>query len=334
VPLHGSAIQKGVIMTGSKLRRPLLVLAALAVLATAIAAPAQAQGTTLSTKNFKLEPQTLIPEGQVASLSMTVEYKFSATQSPLGSAQNQAVTITFTPQNCPSEVLIVGPKTKIVTVRPEGQAPTGNSAGGGSVDASFSVTVTRDAPGLKTISCDMVISGSELAANVAPAPPDITESFSLIADYYSLVQAKVASKVKQAGPQKNVPFEIEISNFGNARTQVSFELASEPNGKRWEAVLPDNLILDSPTGGGEGKTSDTATFTIATTYKTGWNNEQGSYQIIMKPTSADQPDKQGNPISANVLVRVRGVYVPSLEPIVLLGAVIGLALVARLSRRE
>lgn len=313
----------------SMLRNQFLAVAGVAVMAVAILPTAEAQSTSLD-MSMSLSKQLLIPEGEVATLTVDVMYSFTGVASPTGTAASQAVTVTFTP-TCPTYILVVGPETKIINLPPQGVAQNNFQ---GEVQAQFAVTVTREAPGLKTLTCSMEVTASELAATAAPAPPPVKQSFSLIADYYALVQAKVNSKLKTAGPQKNVPFDIELSNFGNARTQVSFEVGERPSGKRWNALLPDNLILDSPNGGGEGKTSDTTTFTVATTYKNGWNNEQGAFQVIMKPSSADQPEKVGNPITANVLVRVRGVYIPTLEPLLMLGAVLGVALVARLSRDE
>jgi hypothetical protein len=138
--------------------------------------------------------------------------------------------------------------------------------------------------------------------------------------------------LKQAGPQKQVPFELEVTNFGNARTQYLFEITNSPGGK-WNALPPEVMLLDSPNSG-QGTPTNTATFTVATPFKNGWNNAEGAYTITIKPSAADDPEKVGNPLTANVLVRVRGVYVPGVEPFVMVAAVLGAALVLRARKAE
>lgn len=323
--LRWRLVSQGVAMKVFKLRTSILAIFTALMAAWVLAPTAAAQQTTLDLA-LSGSLSNLVPESQPGTLKATVTYGYTNQAFAGSTAAASSVTITFTP-NCPPSILVTGPTTKILPLQPQ----TTVSSGQGSTTADFFVTATREAPGLKSIQCTMTVSASPQTTGVT-APPDASQAFVVSADYYALIQPKITKKLQQAGPQKQVPFAIELSNFGNARTQISFELGSKPSGKRWDVLLPDNLILDSPYSGGEGKTVDTATVTVATPYKNGWNNEQGAYQITMKPSSADQPDKQGNPISANVLVRVRGVYVPGLEPFVMIAAILGSALVLRLRR--
>lgn len=288
--------------------------------------------TAIAQGNPKLEVSITPPTGQIKpeiespTLRITVQYQTGNAAQPLAGAQNQQVAINFQ-FNCQFGVVITGPSQKFIQINPA--SPPGTVF---QTDANFQVTVPRSAPGLQAIPCSVQTTGSALLQSGVPAPDPRTDNFQVTADFYSLSQVQLASKLKQSGPQKQVPFEMVLTNFGNARTQYTFELGAGPGGK-WNALLPEVMLLDSPNSG-QGSPTNTAVFTVATPFKNGWNNEEGAYQIVIKPSAADDSQKTGNPLTANMLVRVRGVYVPSLEPIVLLGAMLGTALLLRLRKDE
>lgn len=266
----------------------------------------------------------VIPERTVP-MSMDITWSQNNPAQPLAGAQNNNVQITITP-NCPFNIQITGQRTLLIPI--DSTQPQGPHT----QRASLFVTVPRTAPGLQTATCNFEVTGTELAPTGVPAPDSYSGSFPLNVGYYSLNQVQVATKLKQAGPQKQVPFELEITNFGNARTQYLFEITNAPGGK-WNALPPEVMLLDSPNAG-TGSPTNTAVFTVATPFKNGWNNDEGAYTITISPSAADDPEKVGNPLTANILVRVRGVYVPGLEPFVMVAAILGTALVLRLRKDE
>lgn len=306
---------RSTILVGVALAAALILLLPTAVAQTGVPPP------TITVT--KVSPPTAPVKPQIETPPLTVDFTYTLQNPGLtaGSAAASSVPVTITPA-CQNGVTITGAQTTLVTI----QAGQVSAAGKG----NFQVSVPRTAPGLQAIPCTLKIKADANGAN--PAVPEQTVPFTVTADYYSVNQVKVASKLKQASPQKQVPFEMEITNFGNARTAYVFELGAAPGGK-WNAILPEVLLLDSPNSG-QGSPTNTAIFTVATPFKNGWNNLEGSYQIVIKPSSADDPTKVGNDLTANMLVRVRGVYVPSLEPVVMLGALIGSALVFRLRKQE
>jgi hypothetical protein len=310
----------------NKLRSLILAGAAVVAVAVLLAPGVVAQAPPTLTLEVKPPTGQVKPEIESPAMSVKVTYNTANQVQPLGSAQNSNVVITFTP-NCANGITITGPQTMVINI-PATQASTTSFSN----TANFQVTVPRTAPGLQASACTIKARASALAQAAVPEVPDTPQNFVINVDYYSLNQVKLASKLKQSGPQKQVPFEMEITNFGNARTQYTFELGAEPSGK-WNALLPEVLLLDSPNSG-LGSPTNTAVFTVATPFKNGWNNEEGSYQIIVKPSAADDPSKVGNPLTANMLVRVRGVYVPGLEPAIMLGALLGSALILRLRKEE
>lgn len=303
-----------------------LALFASMALMPVVSAQASIITNSANTKGIPISP--LLPEIDTAGISLGFTYKMpQQAYNALGLSQATAAA-SITIQCDDPNIIVTGPKSTSITLTPGTDAGT-------SVEKDFTfgplvVSVTRDLPGLKQIECNY----SATVDAVGPTTAGIAQatggesSFTVSAKFYSVIQSKVAQQIKQAGPQKDVPFEIQLDNFGNARTQVSFEINERPGSGKWNAVVPGDIILDSPASGG-AKTSDTAVFTITTPYKNGWNNEQGTYRLKMKTFAADDPSQEGIELFSNVLVRVRGVYVPSLEPFVMVGAVLGSALIAR-----
>lgn len=312
-------------------RRP-LVATALALVGLMLTAPVvSAQSVdpdNSATKGIPVSP--LLPEIETSGITLGFTYKMpNQAFNTLGVSQS-TTTATLNLQCDDPNIIITGPRSTSLTLTPDAN-------GAQSVEKDFAfgplvVSVTRQLPGLQQISCDYDVTvGAIRGGASAGGVEEVTGgdgSFTVSAKFYSVVQAKVAQQIKQAGPQKDVPFEVQLDNFGNSRTQISFEINERPGSGKWQAVVPDDVILDSPASGG-AKTSDTAVFTVTTPYKNGWNNEQGTYRLKMKTFAADDPTQEGIELFTNVLVRVRGVYVPSLEPFVMVAAVLGSALVAR-----
>ncbi len=198
---------------------------------------------------------------------------------------------------------------------------------------TVSVTISKDAPGLKKILCHINAHADAVIVQNAAGPADAQPAdFKVSSAFFPLIQAKVANKVDEAGPQKTIPFNIELTNFGNAQTKIRFQLATTDYGK-WNPVLPDTLTLDSPSSGG-GTTKDTASFQVATPFHNGWNNEEKSFQITMTPIATQDETQTGTPIDATVLARVRGIYVPGFESVAMLGALLGAVFVARTRNDE
>lgn len=293
------------------------------LLATAMVPMASAQDT--STTIDKVTPPTtpIRPEIDNPTLKVDVTYIVNNPGFTVqgGVIPNVKIDVTF---KCPAYVVITGPTSIFAQVTP-GQDNTFPATG------QWNIAVKRTAPGLEQIPCTAKATAATTQQLTTSSSQDTP--FSVSADYYSLLQATVSKQLQQSGPYKNVPFQIDLANFGNARTQISFETVTEPKGGKWNAILPTQMILESPNTG-LTPTQGTATMTVSTTYKNGWNNEQGGYTIKIKSVAADAPDKVGNELQTNLLVRVRGVYVPSLEPVLMLGALLGSALILRLRKED
>lgn len=306
----------------NKSRSMLLATGAVALALLILAPVASAQAT--AKLQVAVKAPTVLIKPQIENPSFAVDYQYTFDNpafAPSGVATSNVV-IEF-PFQCTNGVIITGPQSVVKPIASPNSPTTGT--------ANFQVSIPRTAPGLQNLQCTLKAKAQTLN-QATPATSESVVPFTVTADYYSVNQVKLTSKLKQSGPQKQVPFDMEITNFGNARTQYTFELGNQPGGK-WQQILPEVLLLDSPNSG-QGSPTNTAVFTVATPYKNGWNNIQGSYQIVVKPSAADDPTKTGNPLTANMLVRVRGVYVPGLEPTIMLGALLGSALLLRLRKDD
>jgi hypothetical protein len=286
-----------------------------AALALTIAVPVQAQvgGQELSV-SVSPPPSPLVPEQEfvvVVSVTASCDGLLKHVAPTAGGA---VATVTW---RAPASILISGSTS--VTFSPEGCAGRTEMT----VDAPFNITMTREAPGLKSIA-------TEVGASWASPPfgESAWEKVTFAADYYPLTLVKVAQKVKVCGCDR-FDFEVELTNHGNARTQHNFEILKQPDGGKWDILLPDPVILDSPYGGGEGKTVDTAIVSI-----TGGEAGKGGYTLRILVVSADQPDKTGEPIEVHLLARKVGVVDRLMPapgaPVLLLGLV---ALAMALRRR-
>jgi hypothetical protein len=283
---------------------------------------AQVPPSTISNIKINVPTAPIKPAIENPQFSVTFDYTLPTAAQSANAGATPNVVVNLVPQ-CTNGVVVTGAPSTIVTIAPGQTKATGT--------ASFQISIPRTAPGLTPLGCTMKISAPAPNPTIGAAPEQPVQ-FTVTADYYSVNQVKLSTKLKQSGPQKQVPFEMEITNFGNARTQYTFELTGEPGGK-WQEILPEVLLVDSPNTG-QGSPVSTTTFTIATPFKNGWNNIEGSYQLTIKPSAADDPTKAGNPLTANMLVRVRGVYVPGLEPAIMLGALLGSALLLRLRKDD
>jgi hypothetical protein len=310
----------------------LLMAAMVGTIALVVLPAAEAQTQpTIAFDSFKSPDAQIKPEIGSGQVTFKVTYTLAnPALIPSGVASSTAV-VTLTPHCDNPNVFIQGSQTILIPVSPaSGQAGTGVYT---SPQASFSVTLNRLAPGLQLLQCNMKAKAGPLVQTAVPESNEINNPFQVKAGYFPYISAKVSSATLDASPQKPIPFAIVVDNFGNAQTQVVFAMTGTPNAKWQNVIVPPPLTLDSPNGGG-AKTEDTATFTVNTPYKNGWNNEEQSYQLSLQPVAALDNSQTGTPISVSMFARSRGIYIPGPEPALMLAAVLGAALIARLAKTD
>ena len=309
------------------LKSTLMIAAALAMLLTVLPLNVTAQSVpppTVAIENLKPPLGAIKPETTAGQMTFTLRYTTNQATPPVGAVAPSAV-IHLTPSCENPNVKLLGPNTVLITVTPGATSSFPK-------DVTYQVSATRQAPGLQLITCTMKAQADALQGTAVPATTENAQTFTVTVDYFPYISAKVSSATLDAGPQKPIPFAVVVTNFGNAQTQVTFQLATEPTEEWKNVILPPPLTLDSPNSGG-AKTEDTATLTVNTPYKNGWNNKEQAYTLTMTPVAALDNSKAGVPISVSMFARSRGIYVPGPEPMLLVAGILGAALLARLSKR-
>ncbi|MFA5945211.1 MAG: hypothetical protein WC876_12185 [Candidatus Thermoplasmatota archaeon] len=186
--------------------------------------------------------------------------------------------------------------------------------------ALLQVSASADTQGMMGLNC--TISGS--VPNVGAAATTASEPFNPEVAFVGSIRLGVPVKMRTAGPQKIIPYEIEVENLGNSLTSVSFEFASDFNGK-WNGILPESLLI-------EPGATETAVLAIATPYKTGPNKGSMEIVLVATPHAATDEDQVGPAVDAQLLAKVRGWYIPGPSPILLLAGLAVAALAARRAR--
>ncbi len=314
-------------------KQALIAVSVVAVLlfgALAVIPNASAQGGaappptfTIKVKNAPTAPLKPVEDsGQIQ-----VEYTYSLSQ-PVQNTFGVTTTVTIEIEMvCNQCVSVTGDTNEVLAI------PAGGASGftKTSTITKF-VTINRAAKALDEIPC--TITGNAKSSNIQQIPngAEQTTTTSIKPDYFGVIEAKsVGNKLQQGGPQKQIPFALEVKNFGNGETKVRFQVVERPGNERWQALPPDQMILDQKDG---ANANGQTTFTVSTPYKNGWNNEEGAFLLRLIPEYNFDSEKKGGEVDIQLLARVRGVYVPSLEPMVMVGAVIGSAMMARLMRKD
>ena len=307
-------------MTQTKSGMAVALVGAFLVLTLLSVPMAAAQKPTFKydTKGVPTTPVT--PVEQVVKLDLDWTYT-----TPVGPLQGTSGVAAPADIKCPNDKIIVsGATTELFTLQPS------NTQGTYTGTVTVFLTILREAPGMTPITCDITGHVGEVVATGVPATDNVPNKVQITPDYLPYIEAQSASKLRQGGPQKQIPFAIDLTNFGNAATKVNFAVDSAPKG-HWQGLLPDPALLDPPGGNLQSKQ---IVFNVATPYKNGWNNDEGAFTISMTPEYQYNSEKKGSPITVTVLARVRGVYVPSLEPTVMVVALLGAAMVLRMRKDD
>lgn len=320
----------------TNLRKSLIVGATALLLLVAVAPHGSAQGGAgQATAQFTVGTPSLAPTGPITPdtgvATATVPWTYSITTPAVGPAVGSlsgTAILQWTDPACENgNVVISGSLVQQIPIAGDPGQTTITETG----TSSFNIQVTQDAPGEQPIKC--TFSGKVLAPfQQVPETDEQSASAFVTADYLGLISANIPTTIKQAGPQKQIRYDIEITNLGNARSTINFNLRGEdPSSGGWNPVPPTQIVLESQAQGGT-ETTKTVSFLVSTPFKNGWNNKDTTFLLEIQPVSTKDVQKVGQSVNLNVLARVRGVYVPTLEPLLLLGAVVGSALVARLLR--
>jgi hypothetical protein len=295
---------------------------------------AEAQTFTPSlTLEVQQQPTTsLAINGAPQQIKIRWVYTFREQTSSIPTAVTTSTTLHFDPAPVCNAAgfVITGPQAISIPIG-GGQQSTRTSYDG---VATFAVLATQDAPGETPTPCIFKAYVDALNSQITKTET-ATVSATVTAAYLGLLSVSVPTLIDEAGPQKQISYTMDITNVGNARTNVIFSIDNQDTKAQdgWQSVAPGQLLLESRAQGGTTTTKQAA-FTISTPYRNGWNNDETTFVFRLTPVSTNNQDVKGAEVQVNVLARVRGIYVPGPEPMLLAGAIIGAALIARMASKD
>lgn len=290
------------------LRRVLLAL----VVLVAAPAPAQAQGEALQPELVLGPPIQAgesgdgIPYGGVGTVEVGWTLTFPNVAVAAEELGTDGGTIAWS-LDCPQPLTM-----------PPTSTPVPYTPGEDTYEGRQSLQVAADpaAPGLEAIPCTLTgdFSGASMQAGGTKEAP-------LVVAYHADISISVAKANRSAGPQKMIPYPVDVTNNGNARTIVHWELLDSAEG-RWALVLPDPVVVEP------GQTQ-TAIVQVATSFHNGYNKDHESFELRARATAAVDPEQSGSSQTFTLGSDVRGWYIPGPSMPLAVLALAGLALMAR-----
>jgi hypothetical protein len=317
--------KRGNVENMTKTLARILMLTALAGLFVAALPTATAQQAQFSVSAVSACQPVTVNSGS-CNVSVPWTYAYGAPLNSIGAVAQTATLTWDNPPTCPAGITVTGAFSQLFTLDP---SKTTSIPG----TSTFTLTASPDAAGEKPLQCSIKGRVSQIAAGAVKQSNDDSASIPFSVKYYGLLTATIPTTISEAGPQKEIRYDITLTNLGNANTNVNFGLAGDaPVG--WSPVPPTPLVLGPSQQSGGSDFTKTVSFLVSTPHKNGWNNDQTAFQLKITPASTINTDQKGNEIAVNVLARVRGIYVPGPEPFLLVAALLGTALVARTVRKS
>jgi len=243
-------------------------------LATVLLAASAAQAAPAVSLGLPTQP---VPPGHPTPFATTVTLDCSYVlthQDP--AAGGATVTVAFSPGN---GVVVTGPSTFLF---PAADCAEGQSAV--TKAASHDLFIPLSAPGLVPLPGTVKVAFAGVSDSAEQTVP-----FTVTADYYAVSQAKLARKLG-ACDACALPFQVTVTNLGNARTHYVAQVVNQPAG--WTIDLPDSIVL------APGASADLA-FVVHMHGTAG----EGAYTVVLHPSSADDPAKAGEPLAIQFLAR-------------------------------
>ncbi|MFO1533549.1 MAG: hypothetical protein ABR562_07650 [Thermoplasmatota archaeon] len=321
-------------MSPNKSRLLAITFAALSVLSAAVVLTPTA--TAAITPQFTIDsitqPKPIQPDLGSEDVVIKWTYTINTQGAQAIGGVSTSTTLQWDPPACVGDNLgisITGSRTQSVVLQSGTAAPVNSVSG----TSTFHIAATQQAPGERPIKC--TFTGKVLAPSAGngqitdsnPGPVEVN----IIVKYLGLLTAEVpGGTIQEAGPQKEIRYDLKLTNLGNSLSHVKFELVSPPDAG-WLALPPSPTDIGSLQQGAPTNVN-TVPFQISTPHHNGWNNADTTMQLKITPESTkDQsPDTE---IVIPVIARVRGNYVPGPEPMLLAAALVGAAFVARLARK-
>lgn len=272
-----------------------VVAACAAALVAASPADGQQTGPSLTLDVAPTLGQPLVPNGDGADVAVVWTYDFgNPANAAAVAAAGETVTILFDPAPACERagIVVAGPAMVVVAqTQPPSQVRTGTT--------TFRAAASSDAPGQVPVACSFAARATAAGPlSEAVAEPATT---SVQVAYLGLVASTAPATNEEGSPGATVTYTVELTNLGNAPTNVAVGVTGLPPG--WAAEAPSQVALGSAAHG----ESHTGTVTVAVHLPEsgGWNKEEATFRVTLTPTSVASGDA-GRAVELNLLAAVRG----------------------------
>lgn len=192
------------------------------------------------------------------------------------------------------------------------------------IDGALTVTLSTRAPAGEAAGIRL---GATLAGGRA-GEASYDETL-VVASFVADVDVRVPFPAKVGKPQTFLEFPIELENRGNANTKVAF--TAEPVSGGFQLPLPAPVTLASVAEEG-GAAKQTVSFTVSTPFRNGPNHGSATITVHWRATNALNESLPSDAGSFTLVARVEGNYVPAPAPLLLVGLLAGLAVLAQRDR--
>lgn len=310
----------------------LLGLAALAAVAMAALLLPGASAAPQFSIDQPATPPAIDADVGGADITLKWHYDWATQGTQVVGGVSTATTLQWDPPKCENDgggTIVTGLRSQVVSF---GSATPGAPAQKVDGQSIFRVAATQKAPGETPYKC--TFAGYVLAPAGQTQIGDSNKAnveVLVTVKYMGLLTAEVPLTVQEGGPQQDIRYEIKLTNLGNAQSKLDFAMVGD---------VPPGWIAQPPPGGTtiqslqQGGTTNQVTvpLIITTPHQNGWNNDAAAFQLKITPSTTKTTGAVGNEIVIPVVARVKGIYVPGPEPMLLVGAILGVAMLSRLLR--
>lgn len=294
--------------------RMLLALAMASLLLPAASAQVERLPPQLTLDEVATADRGPIPlEPALTALVVPWIYRFDNALAAPAAFGNGNVTLRWSLDCGDSGVRLVDPPVTLLAFVPNQAEYQGT--------ATLPVTAAIDTPGQVPLACAL---DAHASAAVPSMETNASAAFQPEAAFRGEIRVAAPEPSKKTGPQKQMGYQIEVENLGNSVTHVRFEVLEGNRGK-WQALLPDPLVLDPGDTG-------TVNFVVATPYGNGYVSDATDFRVRVVPVSAQDKTLTGPAHEVEFHAVAQGWYVPGPSPFLVLGVLVLAALALRQRR--
>jgi MYXO-CTERM domain-containing protein len=284
--------------------------AAVLLLLALVPVPAASQGAGEFSSTFQIDSvhmpaAPLVPDGAPKAVRVYWNYTFN---NPAAAATSvvpgASTTLHWTPNpKCDDAyVHILGSFAEPIGFHPPGPYSTQTQYSGVS---NFSIEASLDAAGEIPVTC--TFTGYVDAVNSqVPQTARSSNNGQAQVQYVGRIAVVVPATTAQGAPRSQIQYDVVVTNLGNARSNINFDVEDAHSGDGWSPIAPSQFIVESKQQGA-ATNEKTVAFLVATPYHNGWNNKETTFNLKVHPSST-RSDLQGNETVVSVLARVRGCY--------------------------